>query len=1327
MDLHSNDVDRRAPGEGEFLRRVREFDWSSTPLGPLSAWPHSMRTALQVHETEIDHLRRLQDLSTRLVREDEDEDALLQDIVAAGVAITAADSGDLRLVGADGTLALIASQGFEGGLGGSGSAVDARVVADEAARTARRIQVDDVSGSALFDSRGRAALAAANIRALQSSPLISRDGRVVGVLSTQHRHGLPGERDLLLLDLLVRQAADWIERVHAAGRLEHSERQLRTVLHQTVAGMLIVDADGCLSYVNTCFSRMLRYREDELRGLHIAEITEPECIEATLDALRDLEAGTPSLTLETRFARKEGGTLWGSASVSALRGPDGRYEGLVAVVIDIGEHKRLETSLRDQADRLQLALATGRLGTWHVDLVTLETSASDQCKANFGLAPEERLDLGRAFDQLIHPDDREAMRDAMSRTIAARSDNEQEFRAIWPDGSVHWIFSRGRAIYDAEGRAIAMTGVNFDDTARRKAIERLRENEEQLRRTVEDAPLALIIHADDGEVLELSRAWTEQTGYGREDAHVLQDWLRRAYGIRNGDFRDAMDRMFGTDHAMLQTDIEILTRDGQARTWTLNASSPGALKDGRRYVVAMALDITERKRAEALMRRSAARAAFRVSLADALRPLSDPAQIQVAAASTLSEHLGADRVLYAEVLEDGDTAVVTDDVCRNEMPSVVGRHSLHAFGDELAQRLRAGRTVVLDDAHASSTLRQAQRAAYDRVQIRAHVSVPLSKDGRLDAILSVQQATPRLWAGDEIALIEETAERTWAAIERARAEAAVRESEARLEAELADATLLQSISAELVHEESEESLYDRIVEAAMAIMRSQFAVLQRLHPERGSGGELELLAARGFTPQTVPDWTWVDAGPQSQTCSAQAIRARARKMIANVERRAALEGTPDLERYRRTGIAAVQSTPLFARDGQVVGMLSTHWTRPHTPAARDLRQLDILARQAADLIERRQTLEDLRAADRRKDEFLATLAHELRNPLAPLRNCLHILRAMEGDDAQLHKLHGMMERQVSHMVRLVDDLMEVSRITRGEIELRKQRVSLRDVLDSAIETSRPLLEQANHHFHLDVTSEPLPLDADPMRLAQVFTNLLNNAAKYTPAGGNITLHAHRVGDAAEIRVEDDGIGLAKEMLTQVFDMFTQSEHGRAHSQGGLGIGLTLVRSLVEQHGGTVEARSAGVGQGSTFIVRLPLVGVKVMEDSTADWPVIHEPKGMSIVVADDNHESADSMALFLEMRGHDVRTVYDGRACLEAVKERKPDVVLLDLGMPTLDGFETCQQIRAMPGGDRIAVLATTGWGSEADRQRSAQCGFDAHLVKPVDPALLLARLEALH
>ncbi|WP_161786933.1 PAS domain S-box protein [Noviluteimonas dokdonensis] len=1323
--MHEPEAERRA-GEGDWLRRVHAFDWASTPLGPLTNWPHALRTALQLHETEIDHLRRLQKLSTRLVRDDEDEEQLLQDVVAAAVAVTGAQSGDLRMVREDGDLDLIVSHGLEHSFDDFQRVAEAGALAEECARTARRMMVDDVALSPYFDPDTRAALVMGGLRAIQAAPLLARDGRVLGVLTTHHPDGVPGERDLLLLDLLSRQAADWIERAHAVDKLEDSERRLHTILHQSVAGIMVADADGRVIYANRCWCRMLGYREDELLGKHLADITDPESLERSMDALRRLEGGMPSLTVEKRYRRKDGEPLWGSASVSALRGPDGRYEGFVAVIIDIGEHKRLERSLRDQADRLELALATGRLGTWHLDLITLETQASDQCKANFGVQPHETLTFQRAFDELIHPEDRDAMRQALAETIAAHTDYDADFRVVWPDGSVHWIVSRGRAVYNAEGRAVAMTGVNFDDSERRGAMERLRENEAQLRRTVEDAPLALCLHADDGEILNLSRHWTELTGYTKTDSAVLQDWLRRAYGIREGEFRDAIERIFGSDHAMVQTDIEIVTRNGLPRTWSMNASSPGRLKDGRRYVVAMALDITERKRAEALMRRSAARAAFRVSLSDLLRPLSDPVEIQCTAATALCEHLGADRTLYAEMSEDGHILHVHTDHCREGMSSVNGEHELATFGEEIGQRLRAGRTVVLDDAHASSTLAQAQRDAYERVQVRAHVSVPLVKHGRLSALLSVQQATPRLWAGDEIALIEETAERTWAAIARARAEAAVRESESRLEAELADAKLLQEISAELVHEESEDALYDNLVAAAMAIMRSQFAVLQRLHPERGNGGQLELLASRGFTPQSAIEWTWIDAGPASQSCSAQAMRAEGRMIIENIERHDTMAGSADQDRYRRTGIAAVQSTPLFARDGQIVGMLSTHWTRPHMPAERDLRLLDILARQAADLIERRQGLEDLRAADRRKDEFLATLAHELRNPLAPLRNCLHILRATEGDDAQLHKLHGMMERQVQHMIRLVDDLMEVSRITRGEIELRKQRVTMRDVLEGAIETSRPLLEQANHHFHVEAAPDALALDADPMRLAQVFTNLLNNAAKYTPPGGNITLLARRDGDVAEVRVRDDGIGLAPEMLTHVFDMFTQSEHGRAHSQGGLGIGLTLVKSLVEQHGGTVEARSAGLGQGSEFVVRLPLAPGALIEES-GEWPVVRQRHAMSIVVADDNHESADSMALFLQMRGHEVRTVYDGRAALEAIAERRPDVVLLDLGMPTLDGFETCQQIRAMPEGDKIAVMATTGWGSDADRQRSAACGFDAHLVKPVDPGLLLARLDALH
>ena len=342
-----------------------------------------------------------------------------------------------------------------------------------------------------------------------------------------------------------------------------------------------------------------------------------------MEALRRLEGGMPSLTLEKRYRRKDGTTLWGSSSVSALRGPDGRYEGSVAVVIDIGEHKRLEQSLRDQADRLELALQTGRLGTWHLDLTTLETQASDQCKANFGLQPHEALNFHRAFEELIHPEDRDAMRAALTQTITAHGDYDADFRVVWPDGSVHWIVSRGRAVYDADGRAVAMTGVNFDDTERRGAMDRLRENEAQLRRTVEDAPLALCLHADDGEILNLSRHWTELTGYTKKTRRSCRSGCAARTASATATFHEAIERIFGGDHAMVQTDIEILTRNGVPRTWSLAASSPGLLKDGRRYVVAMALDITERKRAEALMRRSAARAAFRVSLSDLLRPLSD--------------------------------------------------------------------------------------------------------------------------------------------------------------------------------------------------------------------------------------------------------------------------------------------------------------------------------------------------------------------------------------------------------------------------------------------------------------------------------------------------------------------------------------------------------------------------------------------------------------------------------------------------------------------------------------------------------------------------------
>jgi PAS domain S-box-containing protein len=368
----------------------------------------------------------------------------------------------------------------------------------------------------------------------------------------------------------------------------------------------------------------------------------------------------------------------------------------------------------------------------------------------------------------------------------------------------------------------------------------------------------------------------------------------------------------------------------------------------------------------------------------------------------------------------------------------------------------------------------------------------------------------------------------------------------------------------------------------------------------------------------------------------------------------------------------------------------------------------------------------LRDDDRRKDEFLATLAHELRNPLAPLRNGLQVLRMPTGDGDAFEQTRTMMERQLTQLVRLVDDLMDVSRISRGKIELRREQVDLAAVVKSAVETSRPVIEQMGHELAVTLPDDSVIVDVDLVRMAQVLMNLLNNSAKYTERGGRIWLLAERQGPDAVVVVRDTGIGIAAEALPGIFDMFSQVDPSLARSQGGLGIGLTLVKRIVQMHGGTIEAHSAGVGKGSEFLVRIPAV-----LDATGPVVDMIEPQAHStalrILVVDDNRDSADSLAMMLRVLGNDTRTAYDGEEAVAAAAEYRPDVILLDLGMPKLNGYDACRRIREQPFGKEIIVIAQTGWGQDEDRQRSQAAGFDHHLVKPLDPVAvttLLADLE---
>ena len=374
-----------------------------------------------------------------------------------------------------------------------------------------------------------------------------------------------------------------------------------------------------------------------------------------------------------------------------------------------------------------------------------------------------------------------------------------------------------------------------------------------------------------------------------------------------------------------------------------------------------------------------------------------------------------------------------------------------------------------------------------------------------------------------------------------------------------------------------------------------------------------------------------------------------------------------------------------------------------------------------DISERRRSEQALLDADRRKDEFLATLAHELRNPLAPIRNAMRIISAHAGADAQLAKAKQVIERQLKHMVRLIDDLMDVSRITRGRMELHRERIDLETAVKIAAETSQPLLDLKHHSLRIQA-AQGVVVQADVTRLAQVFANLLNNSAKYSPPGSEISIQIASEGRHAVVSVSDNGVGIPASMLPRIFDMFVQLEQSGLRE--GLGIGLTLVKRLVELHGGMVEASSPGAGQGSTFRVLLPLADSPPPEPAQESAAPVAPTYRARILVADDNRDAADTLSMILELDGHEVRTAYDGEKALQIAEQFAPQVALLDIGMPNLDGYQTARRIRGEPWGSAMLLIALTGWGQEQDRRQATEAGFNCHLVKPVDPQTIGALIE---
>jgi PAS domain S-box-containing protein len=792
--------------------------------------------------------------------------------------------------------------------------------------------------------------------------------------------------------------------------------------------------------------------------------------------------------------------------------------------------------------------------------------------------------------------------------------------------------------------------------------------------------------------------------------------------------------------------------------------------------------VTERLRAGNALGELAEKQAFLLRLSDALRPLRDADEIQYTAARLLGQHLGVSRALYSEIVDEKELVVTRD--WADGVPALTGRYPLEVFGDEPPALLRRG-NLIIDDLEQDDRLSPRARSAFRAMGAAASMIASLVKEGRWVATLGLHSAVPRTWTPLELSLLEEVTERTWATVERARAEAAARANEQTLQAFFDSASFLMGI-AELDGDRILPVSGNRaLVEFRAAtptgdgqlppdIVRlwvEKYRESQRRrapvrfeyqHPRPGAPVWLrQTVAFTGLGPGGKPRFSFVAEDVTERRRAEKAIRESRKQLAIVIDRLPVAAGLIDMRgRWVITNAAlrAMTSREIPSNDlaqrpnwsaldeegrplppeqwpgaralrGEVVSpgveftFRSSEGRELRTiVSAIPLRGPDGVQTGAIstfqDVTRLKLAEEELRLANRQKADFLAVLSHELRNPLAPIRNSLYLLARPGAGPDQVARALEVLDRQTRHLTRLVDDLLDVTRIERGKVELQRNRLDLRDVVRKTTDDLRSTFEQRGVTLRVQERTGPTWVDGDAVRLEQALANLLQNAAKFTPSGGTVTVSLSAADGQATLSVRDTGEGMDPEQIERMFEPFTQAAQGAARTRGGLGLGLALVKGFVELHGGTVRASSDGPGRGAEFVIELPTVEPPLPRDAEA----AAAGAARDVVLIEDSADAARTLADVLQLQGHRVRIASDARTGLALVRERRPDLVLCDIGLPDMSGYDVARTLRAEASTAGIVLVALTGYAQPEDRRRAAEAGFDAHLAKPPS----LERLEEL-